>query len=173
MRRACLALTLLAVLAGCAQREPTPEETTLTVSGQVAPDFTVTTLAGERFTLSEQRGKVVLVNFWATWCPPCREEIPHLEAQVWQRFSGEGFAMVALAREEDEATVRPFVAANRMSFPVAVDAERGAFSLYAEAYIPRNVVVGRDGTILFQSSGYDEGVFAEMVQAIAAGLAAG
>jgi hypothetical protein len=81
--------------------------------------------------------------------------------------------MVALSREEDEATVRPFVEANGMSFPVALDSDRSVYSRYAEAYIPRNVVVGRDGTIVFQSSGYDEVEFATMVEVIASALGSG
>ena len=167
IRSAVATITLITIvlLLGC-KHEATPEETTLTVIGNPAPVFSVTTLDGEIFDLSEQRGTVVLVNFWATWCPPCREEIPHLEAEVWQRFKDRGLTMIAISREENEETVRPFVDANSMSFPVAIDPDRGIFGQYAESFIPRNIVIGKNGEVLFQSSGYDAEEFAQMIERI-------
>ncbi len=157
---------VLIVVVGCGKPDqPTPEETTLTAVGQVAPTFEVTTLEGQRFDLAEARGKVVLVNFWATWCPPCREEIPHLE-KLWQRIKGEDFIMVALARGESEEEIRPFVEANDMTFPVAADSDKSVYALYAEQYIPRSIVVDRSGAIVFQSSSYDQAEFEHMVEAI-------
>ncbi len=161
----CLTLVPLVFLAAC-NHEPSPEETTLTSVGEIAPSFALTTLDGNEFDIEKLRGKVVLVNFWATWCPPCREEIPHLENQVWQQFRDRNFDMIALAREEDEATVRPFVDAQAMQFPVAIDPDRRVFALYAKQFIPRNVVIGVDGQILFQSSGYDEKEFSRMITVI-------
>ena len=159
------------LMTGCArEHEPTPEETTITAVGEIAPDFEVVTLEGETFKLQEQRGKVVLVNFFATWCPPCREELPHLEKEVWQRFQDESFALVVLGREEDEKVLRPFLEKTEFTFPVAPDPERAAFAKYASQYIPRNVVVGPDGTILFQSQGFERADFDEMISVIETAL---
>ena len=79
---------------------PTPEETTLTEVGQQAPDFTVLTLAGDEFKLSAHQGQLVLINWFATWCPPCKEEMPHLQKEVWEKFGAEGLVMISVAREE-------------------------------------------------------------------------
>jgi peroxiredoxin len=162
---AAIPCLLLVVLVGCGERGPSPEETTLTTVGQPAPTFALVTLDGDAFDLAAQRGRVVVLSFWATWCPPCREEIPHLE-KLWRELGGDGLSMVALAREEDEATVRAFLETTTMSYPVACDTDRSVYALYAERFIPRTVVVGPDGTILFQSSGFDEAEFAHMVELI-------
>jgi peroxiredoxin len=152
------------------QAEPTPEETNLVEVGQIAPDFTVKTLDGGTFRLSANRGKVVLVNWFATWCGPCIKEMPHLQKEVWERFRGEDFAMVSIAREETLQVVQPFVAKHKATWPFALDPEREAFASYAEAFIPRNYVIDRDGKVLFQSQGYEPEEFAEMVRVIAKAL---
>lgn len=159
-------LGALLVLGGCGQSGRTPEETTLTKVGQTAPNFTVTTLDGRPFTLADERGKVVVLDFFATWCPPCREEMPHLEKQVWQRFKGDRFAMLALGREHVDTELLPFVKELGITFPVAADSKRDAFGLYAEEYIPRTVVVGPQGNIIFQSTGYEPNEFEKMIGVI-------
>ncbi|MEN8006691.1 MAG: TlpA disulfide reductase family protein [Candidatus Krumholzibacteriota bacterium] len=156
------------LLAACGKKkdEPTVEETTLTEVGQPAPDFTVPTLFGNPFTLSDHRGQVVLVNWFATWCGPCVEEMPHLQKEVWEKFRGPDFAMVSIAREETLQVVRPFVLEKELTWPFALDVHREAYAKYAEAYIPRTQVIDREGTIIFQSQGYEKEEFAEMVAVI-------
>jgi peroxiredoxin len=145
--------------------------TTLVKAGQLAPDFTLELLGGGAFHLAEQRGQVVLVNFFATWCPPCRAEMPHLQKEVWERFAGDGFAMVSIAREEKTPVVAPFVAERGLTWPFAVDPERLAFARYAEAYIPRNFVIDRQGRVVFESQGFTEADFDAMIAVIEAELA--
>jgi peroxiredoxin len=164
---------LLALVAGCGDKigqdkdEPTPEETTLTEVGQMAPDFTVQTLDGGTFSLSANRGKVVLVNWFATWCGPCKEEMPHLQKEVWEQFKGQDFAMVSIAREETLQVVQPFVAKYKVTWPFALDPDRKAYANYAEAFIPRNHVIDREGKIVFQSQGFEKPEFTEMIEVIA------
>jgi len=175
MNRAALAFALLTILllAGCGREaELTPDETTLTVLGQTAPGFEVVTLGGEAFDLESQRGKVVLINFFATWCPPCRDELPHLEKEIWQRFRDRPFALIVVGREEDDDVLRPFAEKYGYTFPIAGDPDRAAFGKYASQYIPRNVVVGPDGMILFQSQGFEKDEFSEMVIVIEGALGA-
>jgi len=166
---------LVAVLAGCSQEVevgPTPEETVLVAVGDTAPGFELTTLDGKTFDLEAQRGKVVLVNFFATWCPPCREELPYLEKEVWQRFDRDRFAVLVIGREEDDEIIAPFVEKHGYTVPFAGDPEMVAYSQYATRFIPRNFVVGPDGTILYQSQGYERHEFEEMVEVIEQAVAA-
>lgn len=146
---------------------------TLTHVGDTAPDFTVTRLDGSTFTLSDLRGKVVLVNWWATWCPPCVEEMPLLQSLVWDRFQDADFAMVAVSRAETSDVVEPWIAEKGFTFPVAIDPDRTSYAKYASAYIPRSYVIGPDGRILFQSQGYEEAEFATMIETIATALGGG
>lgn len=165
---------------GCAktksgQKDPEAavQAATLTHVGDMAPDFTVTELDGSSFSLSALRGKVVLVNWWATWCPPCVEEMPLLQSLVWDRFRGADFAMVAVSRAETPEVVRPWIAKKKFTFPVALDPDRSSYAKYAAAYIPRSYVIGPDGRILFQSQGYEKGEFATMIETIATALGGG
>jgi peroxiredoxin len=151
---------------------PTPEETVLVRVGDPAPDFELITLDGEIFRLREQRGKVVLVNFFATWCPPCREELPHLEREVWQRFDSDRFSLIVAGREEGDDVIAPFVEQHGYTLPFAGDPEKAAYDLYASRFIPRNFVIGPDGTVLYQSQGFERGDFDEMIAVIEEALAA-
>ena len=145
---------------------PTPEETTLVTVGQVAPDFTLLGMDGKPFHLAEQRGRVVLINWFATWCPPCRQEMPHLQSRVWERFAGPDFVMVSIAREETTEIVAPFIKKYETTWPFLTDPDRQAYARYAEAYIPRNHLIDRQGRIIFQSQGFEEPEFLEMIEAI-------
>lgn len=177
LRRFGVAISVLGVitiLGACrGEEQPTPEETTLTAVGETAPDFVATTLDGEHFDLAAAHGSVVVISFFATWCPPCREEVPHLE-QLWQRLGGTGgFEMIALAREEGPDVLEPFVEKMGITYPVAPDPDRGIYARYADMYIPRTVVVDRQGRIAYQSSSFDEGEFERMVDAVEAALGEG
>ncbi len=172
LKNATILFVALLISACAGEPELTPEETTITVIGQTAPSFELVTLEGETFNLEAHRGKVVLVNFFATWCPPCREELPHLDAEIWQRFDKDRFALVVIGREEDKTVLQPFMDQHDYSFPVAGDPEMIAYSQYASRFIPRNVVIGPNGTILFQSQGFERSEFDEMVAVIATAVEA-
>ncbi len=176
--RALVLIILVAALAGCGASsdkgatgpEITPEAATITEVGQPAPDFELPTRDGQTFRLADHRGKVVVVNFFATWCPPCREEMPHLEEKVWREFRDDRFAMIAVGREHANDELGEFVERYELSFAVAGDPERTVYAKYATQYIPRTVVIGPDGTILFQSSGFEQAELAEMIDVIESAL---
>ena len=146
------------------------EATTLIHAGDVAPDFTVQMLDGSSITLSKLRGKVVLVSFWATWCPPCRQELSHLQKDVIDRFAGEDLVVLPISRGEERKTVENFLDKMGYKFPVGLDGDQSIYKKYASNYIPRSVVVGKDGKVVYVGVGYDEEIAKAIDNAITEAL---
>ena len=112
-------------------------------------DFTLTDIEGKPWTLSALRGKVVLVNFWATWCPPCRKEMPDLES-LYGRFKDQGFVIVAIS-DEDAAKVKPFIAERNITYPILLDPGRKVNDLFVVEGIPKSFVYDRGGQLVAES----------------------
>jgi peroxiredoxin len=112
-------------------------------------DFTLTDLHGKTWSLKELKGKVVLVNFWATWCPPCRKEMPDLNA-LYQRFKDQGFVVLAISDEEANK-VKPFIVERKISYPVMLDPGRKVNELFQVEGIPKSFVYDREGKLVAQS----------------------
>jgi peroxiredoxin len=112
-------------------------------------DFTLEDLDGNAWTLSQLRGKVVLVNFWATWCPPCRKEMPDLDA-LHERFKAQGFVILAISDEPAEK-VRPFISGHKYKFPVLLDSGRAVNQLFRVEGIPKTFIFDRAGKLAAQS----------------------
>ena len=139
---------------------------THTKVGDRIPQFTVITLDGKRFSSTEVKGKVLVLNLWATWCAPCRVEMPRLEREIWMNSNPNDLAMVAIAREETNEQITAFQKANGFTFPMAADPDRSIFKLFASGGIPRTYVIGRGGTILYQSLGYEKAEFDKLKSVI-------
>lgn len=142
------------------------EKTTLVKVGMEAPNFTVDMFDGSKVVLAELKGKVVLVNFWATWCPPCREELTHVQKDIIDRFAGKPFVFLPISRGEKRSTVEAFRNKMGYTFPMGLDGDQSIFRKYASNYIPRNFLIGKDGKVIYVSVGYDEKEFAELITAI-------
>lgn len=110
-------------------------------------DFDLLTLEGKTVKLSSFRGKVFLLNFWATWCGPCREEIPTM-IKLYEKLSGQGFEIVAISVMEDASTVSTYVRNARMKFPVLLDADGEAAGGYGARAIPTTYVVDHRGYVI-------------------------
>ncbi len=113
------------------------------------PEFTLKDLSGKSWTFSELRGKVVLVNFWATWCPPCRKEMPDLEA-LYARFGSKGLVVLGIS-DEEMAKVEPFIRERKVSFPVLLDPGGKVNDLFVVEGIPKSFVYDREGKLVAQS----------------------
>jgi peroxiredoxin len=112
-------------------------------------NFTLSDLNGHAWTLKDLRGKVVVVNFWATWCPPCRKEMPDLQA-LYDEFKGQGLVILALS-DEDAATVKPFITERKITYPVLLDPGRSVHKEFQIEGIPKSFVYDRDGNLVSQS----------------------
>jgi peroxiredoxin len=112
-------------------------------------DFTLTGLDGKMWTLRGMRGKVVLVNFWATWCPPCGKEMPDLDA-LYKRFKGQGFVVLAIS-DEQAGTVRSFIEKHKVQYPILLDPGDRVHKLFAVDGIPKSYLYDRDGKLVAEA----------------------
>jgi thiol-disulfide isomerase/thioredoxin len=114
------------------------------LSGHSPPDFTLPTLDGGSITLSDLKGKVVLINFWTTWCPPCREEMPSLE-RLYRHFKYEDFTLLAVDIMENPETIKTFVKEFNLSFPILLDKTGDVSVKYAANAIPTTYIIDKEG----------------------------
>jgi len=112
-------------------------------------DFTLSDLQGKSWHLRELKGKVVLVNFWATWCPPCRKEMPDLQT-LYDKYKDQGLVVLAIS-DEDTAKVSPFIAERQISYPVLLDPGRKVNEAFIVEGIPKSFVYDREGNLVAQS----------------------
>ena len=137
--------------------------------GDLAPDFTLQLTDGSTFTLSQQRGKVVMLQFTAGWCGVCRKEMPHIESEIWQPHKeNSDFVLVGIDREETLEDILPFIEGVGTTYPIAMDTNADVFAQYAlrESGITRNVLIDRDGRIVMLTRLFKEDEFAALVEKI-------
>lgn len=141
--------------------------------GDVAPDFTLDMLDGTKFTLSEQRGKVVMLQFTAGWCGICRKEMPYIESDIWLKHKdNKDFVLVGIDREETKEAILPFIEKVGTTYPIAMDSNGDVFASYAlrGAGITRNILIDRDGKIVMLTRKFEEPEFKALVEKIDAML---
>jgi len=137
--------------------------------GDPAPDFEMTFPNGEKIKLSDLRGKVVMLQFTASWCGVCRKEMPYIEREIWQKHKDNPqFALYGIDREEPAEKIQVLREATGVTYPVGMDPDAGIFGLYAEkdAGITRNIIIDREGKIVMLTRLFEEEEFNEMVSLI-------
>ena len=137
--------------------------------GEMAPDFDMQLPDGNIVKLSSLRGKVVMLQFTASWCGVCRKEMPHIESRIWQRHKNNPeFALYGIDREEPVEKIEELIEATKVTYPIGLDPDAGIFSLYAEANagITRNVIIDKDGKIVMLTRLFEEEEFSHMVETI-------
>ena len=126
------------------------------MEGQQAPDFALKSSTGENLRLSEYRGDVVMINFWATWCGPCRQEMPLLD-ELYTRYQRVGFNLLGVNIDDDSRKAMRMVSELGVNFPVLFDARKEVSELYKVDAMPVTVLVDREGTVRHVHHGYKPG----------------
>lgn len=134
-------VALLALLAAACHSEAAKPEV-----GRAAPDFTLQSLDGAKVRLSDLKGKVVFVNLWATWCPPCKQEMPSM-VRLYEMFRGKGLEIVAVSEDRDLGALRRFVKNNGVTFPVVPDEDMKVYGLYRATGVPETHLIDKKGIL--------------------------
>ena len=132
---------------------------------QKAPDFTLKSLEGTNLRLEEYRGQVVLINFWASWCGPCRQEMPLLD-RLHHRYEDTGFAVLGVNVEGEVEPAQKIVDKTKVTFPVLIDEQQKVSEMYSLEAMPSTVVVDRDGVVRYIHRGYKPGDEAKYVEVV-------
>jgi peroxiredoxin len=157
--RTLIPTLLLALLAGTA---------TATGTAPAAPDFRLPARDGGEIHLSELKGQVVMINFWATWCGPCRQEMPLLQ-QIHARYEPLGFTMLGVNVEPDSAAAQNWLKGMSVSFPIVFDRKSEVSSSFGVEAMPSSILIDREGRIRHVHRGYkpgDEAVYADLVRGL-------
>ncbi len=135
---------------------------------QTAPAFTLTDVDGQVHSLEQYRGKVLVLNFFATWCGPCQDEMPQLEAHIWQAFKNQGLVVLGVDLKEDLGPVKLFAVNNNITFPLAIDQTGEVFRAYAGGdavtNVPYNVIIDKNQKIRYSQTGYKENEMITLIQ---------
>lgn len=126
------------------------------LTGRSAPDFALKSSTGENMRLSEHRGEVVMVNFWATWCGPCRQEMPLLD-ELYSRYQRVGFSLLGVNIDDNSSKAMNMASELGVSFPVLFDSRKEVSKLYEVDAMPVTVLIDREGTVRYVHHGYKPG----------------
>lgn len=150
-----LILNLLSCSSG--NNKKTEDRGYLVKTGDIAPDFVIREASGKTYKLSDLKGKVVMLQFTASWCSVCRKEMPFIENEIWKVKKDAGLVVLGIDRDEPVETVRKFQQDMAITYPLVLDPGADIFGLYAdkEAGVTRNVIIDRDGKIIFLTRLFD------------------
>jgi peroxiredoxin len=168
MKSIMFLMLLASISAAYSQEVKVYENQYIVKIGDMAPDFTVNEAGGKSYKLSDLRGKVVMLQFTASWCSVCRKEMPFIEKEIWQAKKGEGLVVLGIDRDEPLEKVLKFHNDIKITYPLALDPGADIFGLYAlkEAGVTRNVIIDRKGKIIFLTRLYERPEFEEMKKVI-------
>ncbi len=138
-------------------------KTSLVQLKQTAPEFSFTTSDGKKAKLSDFKGKVILINFFATWCGPCLQEMPLIENEIWNKLKDNpDFVLLSLGRDHSQAEIDKFIEQKKFTFPIYADKGKVVYSLFAKQYIPRNYLIDKKGEVIYASTGFSMEEFEDL-----------
>jgi thiol-disulfide isomerase/thioredoxin len=165
-----LSLLILLSFSGCTEQPTDQVQTAVAPGAEVgrsAPDFTLTDMQGQQVTLSELKGKVVILNFWATWCPPCRQEMPSME-ELYRTYKDQGLVILAVNVEENGAPlVKRFLEATPYSFPILLGGSAAVQNNYLVYRLSETFIIDRNGNVVEKVTGavnWTSGPFFKLVK---------
>ncbi|HMA61319.1 MAG TPA: TlpA disulfide reductase family protein [bacterium] len=139
---------------------------TRTEIGQKAPQFSMDPLSSKSLSMADLKGELILINFFATWCNPCMQEMPRLEKEIWQEYQDDGLQVFCVGREHSAKELKKLVKDKNLTVPIVPDPEREIYSHFASKYIPRNIIIDQQGKIIFQEIGYNDEKLAKIKKII-------
>jgi peroxiredoxin len=142
-------------------------ESSLVKLNQQVPEFSFTNKDGKTIKLSDYKGKVILINFFATWCGPCMKEMPFIQKDLWEKLkNNDKFIILSFGRDHSQEEVNKFIETKKFTFPIFADKGKSIYNLFATKYIPRNYLIDSNGTVIYASTGFTTDDFAKLVNQI-------
>lgn len=165
--KTCIFLILFSVFGYTLSAQNTPDPNTNVSKGSQVPSFKYEYEKGKSAKISDLKGKIVLINFFATWCGPCRTELPKIQAEIWNKHHDNAkFVMLTFGREHNWQEVDKFREEQKIAFPLYPDPKRAAYGVFAKQTIPRSFLLDEEGKIIYMSIGFEEEHFNELVKLI-------
>ena len=139
--------------------------------GEMMPSFSIVSDNGTKINSAELKGKVLLINFFATWCPPCQKELASVQQTLWPKYKDNNkFVMLVIGREHSDKELATYNEKKGFTFPLYPDKSRAIFGAFAKSLIPRSYLIGKDGKVIYAGKGYTDKEFAELLEKIETAL---
>lgn len=139
--------------------------------GDKMPAFTLVSDDGQQLLSSSLKGKVILINFFATWCPPCQKELAEVQKTLWPKYENDkNFVLLVIGREHTDAELAKYNEKKGFTFPLYPDKNRAVYGAFAKNLIPRSYLIDKNGKVIYATKGYTDEEFSEMMDAIKTAL---
>lgn len=159
---------LIAILFSAKGQKADPD---IVRNGQIMPEFTIVSDNGRELKSSTFKGKVIVINFFATWCPPCQKELAEIQKTLWPKYKdNKDFTLLVIGREHNDAELQTYNEKKGFTFPLYPDKNREIYGKFATSLIPRTYLIGKDGKVIYQSTGFNEADFETLMKNIAVAL---